>query len=176
MSNHHLADDGLIPQPPPHPHETPPMIINDISHLFHGKMRSIQTEGILSQHGARMILAALAHHDGLRQIDLVRLTHMKAPTVSVIIKKMAEEGLVTHRVQISDLRAACLFLTDKGRDAYESTHRMLRATDEVMMQGFSVQEAEQLKALLGRVRENLLADLKQNGLLCPAFEQPQKEE
>ena len=170
------ADDGLISSRPPRPHETAPMMINDISHLFHGKMRSVQTEGILSQHGARMILAALAHNEGLRQIDLVGLTHMKAPTVSVIIKKMAAEGLVTHQVQASDLRAARLYLTEKGRAVHKTTHELLHSTDQVMMQGFSEEETAQLKALLSRVRENLLTDLKQNGLLRPLGEPSHNEE
>jgi DNA-binding MarR family transcriptional regulator len=159
------SDDGLIIARPPRPHETAPMMINDISHLFHGKMRSVQTEGILSQHGARMILSILAHNEGLRQIDLVALTHMKAPTVSVIIKKMAAEGLVTHQVQASDLRANRLYLTEKGHEVHKTTHELLHATDHVMMQGFSDEEIEQLKALLSRVRENLVTDLTQNGLI-----------
>lgn len=179
MSNKYSAyapDDGLISPRPPHPHETAPMMINDISHLFHGKMRSVQTEGILSQHGARMILSALAHNEGLRQIDLVALTHMKAPTVSVIIKKMEAEGLVTHQIQASDLRATRLYLTAKGTAVHETTHQLLALTDQLMMQGFSEAETEQLKALLCRVRENLLTDLKQNGLLRPMPEQVKKED
>lgn len=170
------SDDGLITQRPPRPHETAPMMINDISHLFHGKMRSVQTEGILSQHGARMILSALAHNEGLRQIDLVALTHMKAPTISVIIKKMAAEGLVTHQVQACDLRANRLYLTEKGHDVHKTTHELLHETDRVMMQGFSDEEIEQLKGLLCRVRDNLLTDLKQNGLLRTMPEQVKRED
>ena len=166
--HHEDAADRLIHRHPLPPHETPPMIINDISHLFHGKMRSTETEGILSQHGARMILGALFREGGLRQIDLVRITHMKAPSVSVIVKKMAAEGLLTHEVQISDLRAVRLHLTEKGRLAHEGTRKMLRSTDEIMMNGFTPEETEQLKALLCRVRENLLSDLDSNGLLSSA--------
>lgn len=169
------SDELLIHRRPQHPNETPPMIINDISHLFHGKMRSCESEGIMSQHGARMILSALSHHDGLRQIDLVRMTHMKAPTVSVLIKKMAAEGLLTHEVQLSDLRAVRLHLTEKGRSIQEVTHKTLRATDEIMMQGLSAEESEQLRALLCRVRENLLTDLEGRGLLSPADSMEQKE-
>lgn len=162
------GEEHWIPRHPQHPNETPPMIINDIAHLFRGKMRSCESEGIMSQHGARMIISALAHHDGLRQIDLVRMTHMKAPTVSVLIKKMAAEGLLTHEVLLSDLRAVRLHLTEKGREMEESSHRSLCATDEIMMQGFSEEECEQLKILLNRVRENLVRDLESHGLLRPA--------
>lgn len=168
-------DERLICHHPQHPNETPPMIINDIAHLFRGKMRSCESEGIMSQHGARMILSALSHHDGLRQIDLVHLTHMKAPTVSVLIKKMAAEGLLTHEVQLGDLRAVRLHLTEKGRGIEEGSRKTLRATDEIMMQGFSAAENEQLKVLLCRVRENLVADLESRGLLRPAPTLPDEE-
>ncbi len=166
------GDELLIHRHPQHPNETPPMIINDISHLFRGKMRSCESEGIMSQHGARMVLYALSHHDGLRQTDLVRLTHMKAPTVSVLIKKMAAEGLLTHEVQLCDLRAVRLHLTEKGRNIEEGSRKTLRATDEIMMQGFSAEECEQLKALLCRVRNNLIGDLESRGLLRPTTSLP----
>ncbi len=162
------AEDCLIIRHPQHPHETPPMIINDISHLFHGKMRSCASEGILSQHSARLILSMLAHHEGLRQTDLVRLTHMKAPTVSVLVKKMTAEGLLTNRVQFSDLRAARLYLTDKGREQHETTRATLRATDNILMRGFTTEETEQLKSMLCRMRDNLLSDLEISGLLRAA--------
>ena len=174
-SDMEVGQGVLIRRPQP-VHETPPMIINDISHLFHGKMRSVQTEGLLSQHGARMILATLAHHRGLRQTDLVRLTHMKAPTISVLIKKMEAEGLVTGTVLEDDQRAVRLQLTEKGQQLHEVTRAVLRATDEIMMQGFTQQETEQLKGYLNRVRSNLLADLEQNGLLRPAKAQDDGEE
>ena len=90
---------------------------------------------------------------------------MKAPTISVIVKKMAAEGLLTHEVHLSDLRAVRLHLTEKGRLAHESTHKALRSTDEIMMDGFTQEETDQLKALLNRVRDNLLADLESKGLL-----------
>ncbi|MBQ7338013.1 MAG: MarR family transcriptional regulator [Clostridia bacterium] len=170
------SDEHIIHLRPPRPHETPPMIINDISHLFHGKMRSMETEGIMSQHGARMIAYELSRREGLRQIDLVRLTHMKAPTVSVIVKKMAAEGLLTHEVQFSDLRSIRLYLTEKGRALHETTRRSLRSTDEIMMAGFTEEEAQQLKAMLCRVRDNLLSDLESNGLLRPASTLDEKED
>ena len=175
-SNEMPASDCLISRHPPHPQETPPMIINDISHLFHGKMRSTQTEGVLSQHGARMILSILSREEGLRQTDLVRMTHMKAPTISVLVKKMAAEGLLTHEIRFSDMRTVCLYLTDKGRQAHLVTHQALHTTDDILMQGFTEEETQLLKSMLCRMRNNLLTDLEQNGLLRPESEHGNKQE
>lgn len=158
----------LIEQRPPHPNETPLMVINDISHLFHGKMRSAETEGILSQNGARMILNILAHHEGLRQVDLARMMHMQAPTISILVKKMSAEGLLTNAMRMSDLRSSRLYLTDEGRECYEKTQRLLRSTEEIIMDGFSRSEVKELNALLDRMRNNLLNDLEAGGLLRPA--------
>lgn len=160
-------EDKRIDQRPPHPDETAPMIVNDISHLFHGKMRAQETEGVMSQHAARCILSLLSRHEGLRQTDIARMTHMKPPTVSVTLRKMMEEDLVRQETMFSDLRANKMYLTEKGKAYHENVRAMLHSIDDVLMRGFSEQESAQLCAMLNRMRDNLIADLEACGLLRP---------
>lgn len=161
LSNHQIE------QRPPHPAETAPMLVNDISHLFHGKMRAQETEGVMSQHGARRILTLLAIHEGLRQTDIARLTHMKPPTVSVTLRKMMAEDLVRQETPFSDLRATKVFLTEKGQQHLQGVRTMLQTIDDILMQGFSEEESKLLCSLLNRMKKNLVDDLEANGLLQP---------
>ena len=146
----------LVHRPPRPANETPPMIVNDISHLFFGKVRTLEPEGIMSQHSARCMLRLLVRGDGLRQGDMASELHLSAPSVSATLRRMEGEGLVSRRACEGDSRAVRVYLTDKGKEYDEQARAMLRGLDAILMQGFDADETEQLTALLCRMRENLL--------------------
>ncbi len=151
---------ALRQRPPRTLHETPPMMVNDISHLFFSKMRSMEPEGALSQHSARTILRLLFHKDGMRQHELACAAHLSAPTVSAVLRRMESEGLIVRRNYEHDARAVGVYLTEYGRRQNEAVLDMLHGLDEVLMRGFSLEETEQLEKMLSRMRENLLRDMR----------------
>ena len=146
-------------RPPRPPHETPPMIVNDISHLFFGKVRSLEPEGVMSQHSARCIIRLLVRGDGVRQNEIADALHLSAPSVSATLRRMEAGELICRRVCEGDGRAVRVYLTDKGREYDEGVRAMLRRLDGILMDGFSETETEQLTALLCRMKENLLKNL-----------------
>ncbi len=141
------------------PHETPLMMVNDISHLFFAKVRSMEPEGALSQHSARVILRLLIEEDGRKQTDLARAAHLSAPTVSATLRRMESEGLIERCECTRDARATRVRLSEKGRAQHAATLDMLWSLDAVTMQGLTAEETEQLGVLLGRLRDNLIASL-----------------
>lgn len=161
MSKKPTGKAMLERRPPRPPHETPPMIVNDISHLFFGKVRSLEPEGVMSQHSARCILRLLVRQEGMRQGDIANELHLSAPSISATLRRMEGEGLVCRRACEGDSRAVRVYLTDKGREYDEGARAMLRRLDAILMQGFDESEAELLAAMLCRMRENLLNDLSQ---------------
>ena len=148
-------------RPCPHP-ATPPMLINEIARLFHGRMRKHDPQGILMQDSARLIMRALAHADGCSQLDLVHQTHLKPPTVSVTLKKMEEEELVRRESDPLDLRVTRVFLLEKGIEHNRRVLERLHTLDAELMQGFSEEESEQLMHFLERMRNNILPDYRKN--------------
>lgn len=63
---------------------TPSMYINDISKVFNTAIvHASDLKGV--SHGFRRILFHLAHDDSLTQLQLVKLTHLTAPSVSVAL-------------------------------------------------------------------------------------------
>ena len=150
----------LLCRPPRPASETPPMILNDVSRLFFAKVRSKEPEGVLSQHSARAILRLLVHSDGMHQGDLARATHLSAPTVSATLRRMEEEGLIERRGCEKDARAMSVHLTKIGQARHREMLDMLHSVEAVLMQGFDDEEQKTLATLLGRMRENILADLR----------------
>ncbi len=145
------------------PHETPPMIVNDISHLFFSRVRALEPEGVMSQHSARSILRLLVRGDGLRQNELAEALHLSAPSVSATLRRMEEEGLIARRNCEGDGRAMRVYLTERGREHDESVRAMLRQLDDRLMLGFTPEECETLCAMLSRMRDNLLNSISAEG-------------
>ena len=150
---------ALQSRPPRPAHETPPMMVNDISHLFFAMVRSKEPEGVLSQHSARVVLRLLIRCDGMKQRELAQQAHLSAPTISATLRRMQEEGLIVRRGCEQDGRAIGVYLTELGRARHESMIAMLRSLDEVLMQGFDEQETRQLSELLARMRGNIVQSM-----------------
>lgn len=140
---------------------TPPMLVNEIARLFHSRMRSVELEGVMSQDSARLIMRELIREDGVTQLHLTRLTHLKAPTVSVTLRKMEREGLVVRESDPDDLRAVRVRLTEHGKEHNRRVFARLRELDAILMEGFDEREKEALLALLVRMRDNILPEEKE---------------
>ncbi len=89
-------------------------LISDAGKLLDDRVAKA-TEQYKLQSGARRVLSFLAVRDGVSQLDLIRVTHLKAPTISVALQKLEKDGYVFRRPDEYDLRATRVFLTEKGR-------------------------------------------------------------
>jgi len=141
--------------------ETPVKLCNDISKLFYARMRvEGAMDGVLTQPGARAILSMIATSDGLCQRELVKMTHLRPPTVSVILQKMEEAGMVERRCDEADRRIIRVYLTDLGRSVDAQMIARIRQGDVCALEGLSEEENMLLVTLLGRIRDNLIADME----------------
>lgn len=155
-----MKKQPLFPVKPPLPEgvkESPPILINEISHLCRAKMRAVNSE--MSQESTRLIIIHLARKDGVTQLDLVKLTHLKPPTVSVTLGRLEKLGFITRAPDPGDQRAVRVYLTEKGRELDRSTLKRIRETDEILMKGITETESLQLMSLLKKIRDNMIKDL-----------------
>ena len=151
-----------MPQRPPERKElvdNPVKLCHDISRLSRAKARETVIAGVLSQPGARLVLAYLAEGDKISQRELVEKTHLRAPTVSVILRKMEEEGMVEIAQSATDKREKRVSLTDYGREVDASVIAQIKKTDELALCGLDENEYALLMELLGRMRDNLVESL-----------------
>jgi len=153
---HHMA------VPPPARKElsdNPVKLCCEISRIFHTKIReNCDIDGVMSQPGARLILSLLAIEDGVNQRELVSKTHLRAPTVSVIIKKMLDEGMVELRADEKDMRVKKVYLTEYGRQTDRESIQKIKSMDALGLRGITDEEQRTLMELLGKIRNNLLEE------------------
>ena len=139
--------------------DNPVKLCNEIGRLFRNRMRALEgQEGIMSQPGAHLVLSMLAIHDGSNQLDLVKATHLKPPTVSVILKNMEAEGLVERRNDPEDLRSMRVYLTENGRKLDQENIARIHTLDAHALRGLSREEQDMLMPLLTKIRDNLLLE------------------
>lgn len=137
------------------------MLINDISRLFDGRVRR-ETEKLGFPQGYRRIVFHLSHNDGLTQNELTHLTHMKAPSISVQLRNMEQEKLITRKTDENDMRKSYIYLTEKGKECEKLFISKCKETEKVMFENFSEDEKKILKEYLKRITENLIGDMEGN--------------
>lgn len=140
---------------PGKPHKpTPLMLMNEITKLMGDRIRS-SGEQALMQKSSRLLMMELAHRDGRTQLDLVKATHLKAPTVSVTLQKMERDGIIMRKPDEYDLRAMRVYLTEKGREMDRAVIERIHEEETVIMQGVTERETEVLLEILTKMRNNL---------------------
>ena len=158
-----MKEKQMIPPSPPEREELrdlpqAPRMIMEISRLLRFRVRQGEDEGVMAQNTARIVLSHLAVREELNQLDLVKLTRLKAPTVSVLLRRMEQEGYVNRVPDTQDRRAVRVSLTEKGR-AFDRVHlSRISTNDQLAMQGIDGEDRETLVRLLSRIRDNLLEE------------------
>ncbi len=136
----------------------PVKMCNEISHIFHARMRELnEAEDTAAQPGTRLVISFLAAGDGVTQLDLVNATHLRPPTISIILKKLEEDGVVERRRDENDLRSVRVYLSEKGRKMDMRNIKKIKYMDAIALDGLSEEEREIAMSLLGRMRDNLLS-------------------
>lgn len=140
------------------PTKSPMMIISEINRLMIDKLREKDVENPITQRSERLLFIELAKRDGRTQLDLVKATHLKAPTISVALQKMEKDGYVTRRPDEYDLRATRVFLTEKGKSIDDKIKKRIADEENHAIHGLSDFEKETLTRILTKIRNNLLLD------------------
>lgn len=132
------------------------MRIHDAAKLYRDRMRRLSDhDGLPSSY--RMLIFHLARmKPGVTQLELVKATHLKPPTVSVTLGKMERDGLVTRCDNEEDLRQTFVYLTDKGKAIDDRVRAIHEEGDKLALKDLTPNEIETLSSLLNKVIDNLL--------------------
>lgn len=152
MEEKEIKNESAFPQ------ENPVMILNSISRMFDFKARKIAETSYI-QHSCRVILMRLARRDGLSQVELTEMTHLKAPTVSLDLKKLEGMGMVRREQSISDMRVSKVYLTEKGKEFNRENFEALQAIDRSVMRGLSEEEIRTVTEILLKMRKNMIEEV-----------------
>lgn len=131
------------------------MLISDIAKIA-GCCAKEESDGLKLTQSSRNILFFLCHEDGLTQLDLSRLTHLKPPTISVTLRGMEQDGYVIRKEDLYDHRQTRVYVTPKGRAFDDRIKNIFDRQNAVISDALTEQECQTLKELLIKAREAII--------------------
>ena len=105
--------------------------------------------------GMKLVLQCLANKNGVTQLDIVKFTGFKPPTISIMLQKMEALGLVMRKPDEYDLRAMRVFITEEGKKVYTNSVRVVKAIEGIVLRGLSEDEIASTVKVLNKIKENL---------------------
>ena len=122
--------------------------------LLHARMHTA-LDGIGLYRGQQFALHVLWENEGITHSELAERLCVQPATVTNILKRMEEAGLVERRHDEEDQRVSRVYLTDAGRGIRGKAEKVRRELDAEAFAGLSEEERATLRELLVRVQENL---------------------
>ncbi len=128
--------------------------LNLLSKNYAEKLKkSLEKEGLKILYCR--LLSALSEEDGGTQLSLVERTGIKAPTVSIMLRKMEKLGLVSRKVDDYDLRKTHVILTDAGRAADAAAKESIKRIQQETFASLSDEQMSTFCGILNVISDNL---------------------
>lgn len=118
--------------------------------------RMLKESGIDAFNGAQgRILYVLWEKERLTISEIGHLTSLAKTSLTSMLDRMEESGLVERRTDKNNRRQIIISITDKARNYKEEYDRVSLEMNELFYKGFSEEEIEQFEEMLRRLIQNL---------------------
>ena len=101
------------------------------------------------------VLARLDRFEGLKQSELAEMLDLQPITLTRLLDRLCDNGLIERRADPNDRRAKRLFLTDAARPVLEQLGVLGEEVMTATLAGVPREAVEQIVAQLAVVKENL---------------------
>lgn len=108
-----------------------------------------------------VVLVRLDRSEGLKQSELAETLDLQPITLTRLLDKLADNGLIERRPDATDRRAKRLFLTPAARPLLERLGALGEETMASTLAGVDPESVEQMVSQLVIVRENLRGLIQQ---------------
>ena len=133
--------------------ESPGLLINRLAHAMALDMdRRLKVHDVTMSQWA--MLKQLWRQEGRSQVELQELLGLDGATVTGLVQRMTNLGLVQRRCDPSDKRVQRVFLTERGRALEHSTASLEGEVNAHALEGFSSDERVFFIRLLTRALHN----------------------
>ena len=105
--------------------------------------------------GQPKVLDYLKDHNGPSQKEIARGCHIEAGSLTSILNRMEEKGLVERRMLHGNRRNSYVFLTEKGEELRNLVTESFESIENEAFQGISDEDKEQFMKIFSKIYENL---------------------
>ena len=117
------------------------------------------------------VLAKVNRSEGLKQTEVAEMLEMQPITLTRLIDKLCDSGLIERRNDVSDRRVNRLYLTKAARPLMAKLATLRSELTATALEGIAPADAHRLLAQLDLIKENV-----RNAIQNPANEPPRKEQ
>ena len=101
------------------------------------------------------VLSRLERNEGLKQSELAELLDLQPITLTRLVDRLCNSGLIERRADPNDRRAKRLFLTPAAQPLMDRLDALGRELMEKVLAGRTPEETDAAVAYLGAMKENL---------------------
>ena len=143
-----------MPMPPPLVNREFAFLLNDVARLLrtYADHKAAQFGMTRAQWA---VLVRLDRCEGLNQSELAELLDLQPITLTRLLDKLCDSGLIERRPDPADRRAKRLFLTAAARPVLERLGVLGEETMAITLEGVGRESVEQMVAKLAIVKDNL---------------------
>lgn len=118
--------------------------------------RLLQTCGVEEFNGPQgHILYVLWKSEGIPIVELAQKTGLAKNTLTAMLCRMEEKGLIRREASASDRRQSLISLTPRARALEERYNQVSQQMNSLFFQDFEKREIEELEQYLDRIVSNL---------------------
>ncbi|HTV37772.1 MAG TPA: MarR family transcriptional regulator [Xanthobacteraceae bacterium] len=117
-----------------------------------------------------VVLVRLDRSEGLKQSELADVLELQPISLTRLLDKLSDNGLIERRADPVDRRAKRLFLTPAARPLLEKLGELGEDLMATALVGVEPESVERMVAQLGVVKENLRQAIQQRSVSEPAGE------
>ncbi|MBI5959858.1 MAG: MarR family transcriptional regulator [Chloroflexi bacterium] len=112
-------------------------------------------EQITMHRSQATLLCKLFVHDGLTQSEIAQQLSVQGATVTDMLQRMEESGLVLRRRDPDDNRLVRVYLTDAGREKERFITEQFMKLENAIFADFDESERSALRQFLNRLLRNM---------------------
>ncbi len=134
-------------------------IFNEASHLY-GEILREEMERIGMRYSYRYILQPLIENESLTQLELVKITGQKPPTISITLRNMERDGIVERVKNDGDRRETHVSITEKGRKMFTKVLVAFEKAEKMILKGLTEKELSAMNSTIEKMIKNMKNSIK----------------
>lgn len=105
--------------------------------------------------GQPKILDYLKDHDGSNQKEIARACFLEAGSLTIILNKMEEKGLIERRILNGNRRSFHIYLTAEGKEKQQLVEKAFSEIEKKALTDIPEEELAQFMSVYNRIYANL---------------------
>ncbi|MCE1253027.1 MAG: MarR family transcriptional regulator [Anaerolineae bacterium] len=129
-------------------------LLAQVSQLFRSISDSF-TEQVDIPRGQAGLLCVVAKQDGLAQTEIAEQLSVRGATVTNMLQRLEEAGLVIRRRDVEDNRLVRVYITEAGSQKEDAINERFGNLQQLIFKDINADERVMLKRLLQQIIFNL---------------------